>query len=109
KANDGKHGYELWKSNGTSTGTALVNDIYPGSANGLVPGSAGSYPSDLTNVSGTLFFGANDGSHGFELWKSNGTSTGTALVNDIYPGANSSLYIYSYGLAQVHHFGVPVR
>jgi hypothetical protein len=31
----------------------------------------------LTNVDGTLFFVAFDGSGGFELWKSDGTETGT--------------------------------
>ena len=59
-ADDGTNGYELWKSNGTSTGTVLVRDI------GL--GTAGSFPYFLTNVNGTVFFGADDGSKGDELW-----------------------------------------
>jgi ELWxxDGT repeat protein len=78
-ATDGSHGTELWQTNGTSAGTALVADILPGSASSLfLPG--------LTNVSGTLFFSADDGSHGQEVFKSNGTSTGTAMVKDINPG-----------------------
>ena len=40
----------------------------------------------LTNVNGTLFFTANDGTHGHELWKSDGTAAGTVLVKDIIPG-----------------------
>ena len=59
-ANDLVHGRELWQSNGTAAGTALVADINPG--------SAGSYPSSLTNINGTLFFSANDGVHGAEPW-----------------------------------------
>jgi ELWxxDGT repeat protein len=46
------------------------------------PGPAASFPRELTNVNGTLFFRANDGLHGDELWKSDGTSPGTVMVRD---------------------------
>ena len=52
-ANDGSHGNELWKSDGTAAGTVLVKDINPGSVRSM--------PAYLTNVDGTLFFTANDG------------------------------------------------
>lgn len=81
-ANDPTHGYELWKSDGTSSGTSLVKDINPGS------GMA--YPSNLTNVGGELYFAANNGVNGDELWKSDGTSSGTVLVDDIDFGAAGS-------------------
>jgi ELWxxDGT repeat protein len=41
-------------------------------------------------VNGTLFFGADDGSSGWELWQSDGTEAGTVRVRDIYPGTGSS-------------------
>ncbi len=44
--------------------------------------------SDLTNVGGTLYFSANDGASGVELWKSDGTVDGTVLVKDIWFGSN---------------------
>ncbi|MEW6498305.1 MAG: ELWxxDGT repeat protein, partial [Cyanobacteriota bacterium] len=81
-ANDGIHGFELWKSNGTAAGTALVRDINPGADSSNL--------SNLTALNSTLYFSADNGSVGTELWKSDGTTAGTALVRDINPGADSS-------------------
>ena len=54
------------------------------------PGDAGSYPTDLTAVGGTLFFSANgSAAQGYELWKSDGTAAGTQLVKDINPTDDS--------------------
>lgn len=60
----------------------MVKDINPGLSNGN--------PNHLINIGGTLFFSANNGASGTELWKSNGTALGTVLVKDINPGAASS-------------------
>jgi ELWxxDGT repeat protein len=56
----------------------------------IVPGSDGSGPAYLTAVGDTLFFRANDKTHGNELWKSDGTSAGTVMVKDIFLGSDSS-------------------
>jgi len=71
-ANDGTHGYELWRTSGTTT--EQVEDI-------RIDGS--SSPSNLTAFNGYLYFGANDGTHGHELWRTNGTTT--ELVFNINP------------------------
>ncbi|MFN8479359.1 MAG: ELWxxDGT repeat protein [Kouleothrix sp.] len=75
----------LWKSDGTVAGTVLVKQI-PSSNNLAAVGSA-------------LFFGADDGVHGYELWKSDGTAAGTLQVADSVPGSIGSqpLGITEYG------------
>lgn len=85
-ADDGVHGNELWKSNGTIEGTVLVKDIAPGAPSSSV--------SSLTVFNGKVYFAANDGVNGTELWKTDGTAAGTIMVKDINPartGNNGSM------------------
>src|SRR3954451_15899264 len=49
-----------------------------------------SNPVNFTGVDNIVFFTVNDGINGTELWKSDGTAAGTALVKDINLGAGSS-------------------
>jgi ELWxxDGT repeat protein len=84
-ADDGTNNIELWKSDGTADGTLLVKNINP-STNSFDPISG----VNLFNVNGVLFFTANDGTNGAELWKSDGTIDGTSLIKDIRPGSNGS-------------------
>ena len=61
-------------------GTVRVADLNP---------DGGSYPNALLNIDGTLYFRADDGSNGIELWKTDGTADGTVLVADINPAGSS--------------------
>ena len=81
-ADDGIHGRELWKTDGTDAGTVLVKDVRPG------PQS--SNPVRLLNLNGTLLFAADDGQSGVELWRSDGTEDGTTLLLDINPNGSSN-------------------
>ena len=91
-------GYELWKSDGTAAGTVLVKDIYPGTTV-----NQSSYPSLLTAVGSQLFFAANDGVSGKELWVTDGTTAGTTMVKDINPGPSGSIGDHIY--RQMSNFG----
>jgi ELWxxDGT repeat protein len=75
-------GGELWKTDGTAAGTVHVRSFNNGEA------------FHLTNVNGTLFFAAAEGSLSidFELWKSDGTAAGTVRVKDVNPGPYPSLH-----------------
>ncbi len=74
---------ELWKSDGTTAGTGLVKDIYPG--------TTGSYPTGFVEFNNELYFGATNNTNGEELWKTDGTTAGTLLVKDIYAGTSDGV------------------
>jgi ELWxxDGT repeat protein len=84
-ANDGTHGTELWVSDGSPRGTYLVRDINPKGSAFLPPGVF-----DLAVVNDILYFTADDGEHGVELWASDGSEDGTYLVRDIRAGPAGS-------------------
>jgi ELWxxDGT repeat protein len=81
-ADDGIHGTELWRTDGTNGGTTIIKDI--------APGTVSSNPTSLTLINNIVFFNAYSPDYGYELWKTDGTSSGTVLVKDIYTGTNNS-------------------
>src|SRR4030095_1414049 len=56
----------------------LVKDINPG--------TDGSDAAAFVRLNGLAYFRATDGSHGYELWRTDGTEAGTELVIDLNPG-----------------------
>lgn len=65
--------YELWRTNGTATGTYKIKDL-PGGADNFIA------------FNNAIYFKGDDGTTGDELWKTDGTTAGTELVKDIYEG-----------------------
>lgn len=93
-ASDPIHGRELWRTDGTPSGTTRFADINPG--------TLGSDPTDLTVAGSSLFFVAtHNGVRG--LWKTDGTEAGTVLVKNISgfqpsPNAPADTSYSPYGL-----------
>ncbi len=91
------HGLDATRSGinfttGVPAGTTYVSGPTSGSGFNL-PASAdlGSSPNRLVAFNGALFFSADDGVAGRELWKSDGTTAGTTRLLDINSGAEDSM------------------
>lgn len=84
-ANDGIHGMELWHSDGTSAGTALLKDVLPGEASAFENGFS-STPPLFCVFNNELYFVPEASENGKELWKTDGTTSGTVMLKDINPG-----------------------
>ena len=92
-ANHRVTGSEPWITDGTTAGTRMLRNIAPDT-------HGGSYPSNLANVGGRLFFGATDGTAA--VWMSDGTTEGTSRLDvpGLTPGpavASGDLYYFVHG------------
>jgi ELWxxDGT repeat protein len=78
-ADDGTHGWELWRHNGVET---KMFDLNPGGAD------SSSYPKNFVAFNNEVYFEAFSAASGFEIWKTDGSSA--VLAADVQPGAESS-------------------
>jgi trimeric autotransporter adhesin len=97
-ASDGVNGTELWKTNGTPEGTSMVANIR---LRDQEPTNYYVHVNNMTKVGDKMFFSADDGVVGAELWITDGTTVGTKLVKDINPGL-----VPSYPYALINYNGV---
>ncbi len=75
---DGVHGSELWRSDGTDAGTVMVKDINIA--------TVGSGPYRLRVDGESLLFTADDGIHGRVLWGMDDAKSSPYIVKDACPG-----------------------
>jgi ELWxxDGT repeat protein len=81
-ADDGIHGEELWRTDGTPAGTYMLADLTPG------PGPTLRRP--LVVAGQRAFFSLDWGALGEELWATDGTVAGTGIVRDLLPNQTST-------------------
>ncbi|MEJ0029052.1 MAG: YCF48-related protein [Bacteroidota bacterium] len=96
-ADDGLTGNELWISDGTSDGTHLIKELYPGNQTGVAGKGV--------VMNGTLYFPGYS-PKGIDLWKTDGTADGTVVVKDLAINGgslpmplfalNNNLYFFAY-------------
>lgn len=99
-ADDGINGRELWRTDGTEAGTNLFKSINSGFASA----SPDHFLVVTNGAISTLFFVADNGTHGRELWKTDGTSIGTKRISDINPGGGDAGINNLVSLNGVLHF-----
>lgn len=78
---DAANGPELWKTDGTAAGTAMVKDIWPG--------TSGGHPFGFCKVGNTTLFFARNQALNYQLWQTDGTAAGTQQLVAINPSAQS--------------------
>jgi ELWxxDGT repeat protein len=94
-------GDQPWTSDGTEAGTQQWASIRPANASGA---------SMFTLAGGRVFFAANDGTHGLELWSAGptlgvapGERAGSIVLSQSRPNPTRSLSAISYTLAATQH------
>ncbi|WP_435355532.1 LamG-like jellyroll fold domain-containing protein [Emticicia sp. SJ17W-69] len=116
--NNVNSGMELWKSDGTAAGTTIVKDINPEVANNFPPGPFSSGKDAIKYANNSKYYGANfnlpnldtrsiihnnilyfnadDGVNGSEVWKSDGTEVGTVLIKNVATGSYTDIWGQTY-------------
>jgi ELWxxDGT repeat protein len=88
---------ELFRTDGAPAGSKLVKEIYTSTR-------IGADPQQFYNVNGTMYFVAATSANGRELWKSDGTAAGTAMVKDMSWRQSSTQFSSMYGSGSLLYF-----
>lgn len=90
-ANNGRTGEALFLYNPLNDSLTLLKDIDPDAFYFNIY--------NLKEIAGKLFFSCDDGTHGLELWASDGSANNTTILKDINPNKDDGLTEYSSNLA----------
>jgi ELWxxDGT repeat protein len=89
-AKDATGNYQFWQSDGTAPGTTALTAVTTLTPPSVAQPNSGCLANGGVAVGTKIFFTASDPTAGLELWKTDGTSAGTARVLDINPGTAGS-------------------
>ncbi len=91
-ADDGIHGDELWATDGTTAGTAMLKDIRAG----RFPGIDLTVDAPMRELNGRLYFNGSDSAQQYTIWSTDGTAANT-VQSIALPGADQfSSFIYPH-------------
>ena len=104
-ADDGLHGREIWVTDGTANGTQMFKDIREEDSDGNNYGSTYCYSRNcFFEFADRLWFQANDGTHGDELWYTDGTEAGTFMFSDLRDGSSGSNPSFKFIMGDYFYF-----
>ncbi|HET8804109.1 MAG TPA: T9SS type A sorting domain-containing protein [Aequorivita sp.] len=79
-AQDDQPGRQLWRTDGTETGTSIVKNEFESMTTNKI---------EMVTLDNKIIYNFKTYSLGEELWISDGTEAGTHVLKDIYPGSSS--------------------
>lgn len=85
----------LFRTDGTLSGTTIVD---------YFTNTSGSGPVVIGVLNNVIYYRANDTEHGYELWRSDGTTAGTKMLRDLRTGPEPSMPIVMYADKNVIYF-----
>jgi len=86
EADDGFHGRELMRSDGTAAGTFLVADLNQGEGSTLIR--------NMIVINDKVYFSASTNGYSYYAWVTDGTEAGTQMIDAVMPAIHpSSLFL----------------
>jgi ELWxxDGT repeat protein len=107
KARGENIGFELWKTDGTESGTVLLGDLNTDPSTDI----SNSDPNQPIVKDGILYFSATDHINGYQIWRTDGTTTTTQRLtsiphDDIFNNSHKPYFINDIGNTVINFVGL---